>query len=69
MLAGRDEIVEGVEGVEEGVGGGRGDDPVGACFFDVVGRDVLADGDAVPPEAVDEEGGHGWGSAGWMWWS
>ena len=59
MLAGRDEVVEGVEGVEEGVGGGGGDDPVRGCVFDVVGGDILADGDAVPAEAVDEVGGHG----------
>lgn len=51
--------MEGVEGVEEGVGGGGGDDPVGGCLVDVVGRDVLADGDAVPAKAVDEVGGHG----------
>lgn len=64
MLTGRDEVVEGVEGVEEGVGGGGGDDPVWGCLFDVVGGDVLADGDAVPAEAVDEVGWHDGGSAG-----
>lgn len=66
-MAGRDEVVEGVEGVEEGVRGGGGDDPVRGRFFDVVGGDVLADGDAVPAKAVDEVGGHGGGSA--EWWS
>lgn len=66
-MTGRDEVVKGVEGVEEGVGGRGGDDPVRGCFFDVVGGYVLPDGDAVPAEAVDEVGGHGGGSAGW--WS
>lgn len=58
MLAGRDEVVLGVEGVEEGVSGGGRDDPVWGAVVDVVGSDELADGDAEPAEAVDEVGRH-----------
>lgn len=43
LLAGWDEVVEGVEGVEEGEGGGGLDDPFGGAVVEVVAGDVDAD--------------------------
>lgn len=68
-IARRQEIVQGVEGVEEGGRGRRGHDPFCGCVVEVVEYDVDADHGALPAEAVDEVCGHlGGGVFAWRSW-
>lgn len=56
--AGRQEIVQGVEGVEQRDGGGGGHNPFGGSIFEVIEDDVYADVGTKPAEAVEEVGRH-----------
>lgn len=54
----REEIVERVEGIEQGDGGCWRDYPVRSCVFEILSSDVDANCPARPAEAVDEVGWH-----------
>lgn len=58
-LAGRQEVIERVEGIQQRARGRGRHDPLRGRVLQVVQDDVDADQGALPAEAVDEVGRHG----------
>lgn len=57
-MTGRQEVIEAVEGVEDGEGGCGRNDPFGCGVFEVLKDDVNTNIGSLPAEAVDEIGWH-----------